>query len=107
MVIHDPTEVKGKSTQVVIDNLSRFKIITIRKTVKKHLKKKINIKSTFKYHPFFEYSKSNKKKNKNISISRIDFDKHTEIIIRANDLLKKYKKNNKIIICSYITIFIV
>ena len=99
LVIHDPTEVKGKSTQAVIDNLPRFKIITIRKTVKKYLKNKYNIKSTFKLHPFFEYIKSEKNKKKNISISRIDFDKHTEIIIKANDLLqlpgnKKYKSKS-------------
>ena len=88
LVIHDPTEVKGKSTQPVIESLKRFKIITIRRTVKKYLKEKFNINSTFKLHPFYEYTLTNQKKNDIISISRIDFDKHTELIIMANNKLK-------------------
>ena len=57
LVIHDPTEVKGKSCQPVLDVLSKYVIITIRKSVKKFLFEKYNVQSKFKYHPFFEYKK--------------------------------------------------
>ena len=55
LVIHDPTEVKGKSTAPVIENLPRFKIFTIRKTVEKYLQDKFNIYSEFLPHPFYKY----------------------------------------------------
>lgn len=96
LVIHDPTEVKGKSTQPVIDNLSRFKIYTIRSTVFDMLKQNFNITSKFLVHPFYEYEYDIGNKNKSVSISRIDFDKHTELIIKANDILKKNGNNNTV-----------
>ena len=90
IVIHDPTEVKSKASKPVLDNLGRFNVITIRETVKAMLKDKYNIDSKFLYHPFFEYQyKKDKKPEGSIAISRIDFDKHTDIIIRANDKLPK------------------
>jgi hypothetical protein len=94
IVIHDPTEIKGKSCQKVIDNLPRFKVFTIRKTVQEYLLRTFNISSTFLEHPFFEYSKSTinyEQKNNITAISRIDFDKHTELILYANKLLKDKK----------------
>ena len=91
IVIHDPTEVKGKSCQPVIDNLPRFKVVTIRKTVQKFLREKYNIDSEFLVHPFFEYTKTNSKKTRAVSTSRIDYDKHTELILEANDKLKRSK----------------
>jgi len=97
LVIHDPTEVKKKSGEPVIRNLKRFKIVTIRKTVQDYLKKNFNVSSTFLIHPFFPYlnhidAKVTKKKTGAISISRIDYDKHTEIIIDANSILTKKNK---------------
>ena len=95
IVIHDPTEVKGKSCQKVIDNLPRFQIFTIRKTVQKYLMDNFNLNSQFLEHPFYEYPKTDLpvSKKKNISAtSRIDFDKHTDIILRANRLLPESKK---------------
>ena len=93
LVIHDPTEVKGKSTGPVINNLDRFKIFTIRKTVEKYLKSKFNVNSLFLHHPFYEYPKSlNSKKTNNIATSRIDFDKHTDQILLANQNLDVDKK---------------
>lgn len=89
IVIHDPTEVKGKSCQPVIDNLPRFKVVTIRKTVQKFLREKYNIDSEFLVHPFHEYEKTNKLKTRAVSTSRIDYDKHTELILEANEKLKK------------------
>ena len=92
-IIHDPTEVKGKSTAPVIENLPRFKIFTIRKTVEKYLQDKFNIYSQFLPHPFYKYPISKTKtKNKNIATSRIDFDKHTDQILIANQHLENNKK---------------
>lgn len=87
LVIHDPTEIKGKSCQPVIDHLNKFKIITIRKSVKRYLSKNHNIKAEFKVHPFYSYPVTKKPKMGAVSISRIDFDKHIEVILEANKLL--------------------
>ena len=90
IVIHDPTEVKGKSTQPVLDFIQNQKIITIRPSVQQFLKDKWNLKSTFKYHPFFPYSVEKKRGlKKAVSISRIDYDKNTDIILKTNQLLPK------------------
>lgn len=92
IVIHDPTELK----EPVLDALKRFNVITIRKTVQELLKKVHNINSKFILHPFYEFPKRNistnivgHKKSRAISISRVDFDKHTDIILKANKKLKK------------------
>ena len=94
LVIHDPTEVKGKSCQAVLDVLGIYKIITIRLSVKSFIKAKYNIDSVFKPHPFFEYPiiKPTKKRSGCVSISRIDFDKHTEVTLKANKLLPEKQK---------------
>ena len=87
LIIHDPTEVKNKE---FVDKIRRFKIYTIRETVYNYLKEKFNIESTLKKHPFYQYELEDNNKNtpyKCLSISRIDFDKHTEIILRANRLI--------------------
>jgi hypothetical protein len=89
IVIHDPTEVKGKSTQIVIDSLPRFKVFTIRKTVQDMLLEKFKITSTFLYHPLYEYPYIKAESNRCVSISRIDFDKHTDVILKANGLLSE------------------
>lgn len=96
LVIHDPTEVKNKE---FVEKIKRFKIFTIRETVKKYLKEKYDIDSTLKFHPFYKYNLEDNNKNtpyKCLSISRIDFDKHTEIILRANKLIDN--NENKIYI---------
>lgn len=89
MVIHDPTEVTGKGKEPVLKALARFKVITIRESVKKFLSQEFGIKSKFIIHPFYEYPYT-KTKNPGgaVSISRIDFDKHTDIILKANKQLK-------------------
>jgi hypothetical protein len=85
IVIHDPTEVNGKGKEPVLRNLPRFRVVTIRESVKKFLKDNFNIKSRFIIHPFYEYPfTKNKKPTSAVSISRVDFDKHTDIILKAN-----------------------
>jgi len=89
IVIHDPTEVSGKGKEPVLKALARFKVITIRESVKKFLKDEFNIKSKFIIHPFYEYPLTKTKSPKEaVSVSRIDFDKHTDIILKANKHLK-------------------
>jgi glycosyltransferase involved in cell wall biosynthesis len=88
IVIHDPTEVSGKGKEPVLRNLKRFKVITIRESVKTYLAKEFGINSRFILHPFFEYEfEKERAPSKAVSISRIDFDKHTDIILKANKAL--------------------
>ena len=92
LIIHDPTELKGKENPL-IPLLSNFEVITIRETVKSLLKEKYGIDSVFMKHPFYKYPKT---KNPSdyfaVSIARIDFDKHTDLILQANKLIKDPKK---------------
>ena len=89
IVIHDPTEVTGKNKEPILRNLPRFRIITIRESVKKFLKDEYSLKSKFIVHPFYEYPFTKAKHpQKAVSISRIDFDKHTDILLKANAQLK-------------------
>ena len=81
IVIHDPTELKPQ----VLECLNRFKIITIRPTVSELLKTKYNLDNKLLYHPFYEFPRILKNKIKAVSLSRVDFDKNTDIIVKAND----------------------
>ena len=95
LVIHDPTELKGKENPLttIPGLLEKFKIVTIRETVQKLLKENYNIESEFKYHPFFKYKKIKENHDYySLSISRIDFDKHTDIILKTNSLMDDEKK---------------
>jgi glycosyltransferase involved in cell wall biosynthesis len=90
IVIHDPTEVSGKGKEPVLKALARFKVITIRESVKTFLKNQFGIKSKCIIHPFYEYPFTKTKNPEGaVSISRIDFDKHTDIILKANKSLKE------------------
>ena len=90
IVIHDPTEVKPNVAEPLLKHLKRFHVVTIRKSVQTYLKKTYNIKSKFILHPFFEYPfEKDKSPTKTVSISRIDFDKHTDILLEANKHLNK------------------
>jgi len=96
LIIHDPTELKGKENPLP-KLLAHFKIITIRETVQSYLKDTYNIDSKFIYHPFYEYSKSNTPSDYySVSISRIDFDKHTDLILHANQLITESQKKIQI-----------
>ena len=87
IVIHDPTEIKGKKN-ILLEHIKRFNIITIRETMYKYLLEKHNINSKFIPHPFYEFPNKTISEKKNIvSISRIDFDKNIDILLRANSLI--------------------
>ncbi|MBF76244.1 hypothetical protein CMK20_18950 [Candidatus Poribacteria bacterium] len=96
LVIHDPTELKGKDNKIV-ELLDNFEIITIRKTVQDLLLNKYNKKSTFLYHPFYQYPKTSESSDYySLSISRIDFDKNTDLILKANKMIKSDDKKIQI-----------
>ena len=99
IIIHDPTEVRtsDKNPNPLLKYLPKFKVYTIRETVQEYLAKNFKIKSTFIKHPFFEYAIIKGTKGPHsVSISRIDFDKNTDIILKANKLIRNPK--DKIII---------
>lgn len=86
LVIHDPAEFKHGWD---IDRARRNGAIIIRKSMLKHLPEAVLLS-----HPYKRLFDNNtpKKTKAGISISRIDFDKHTEILLDANRLLpKRYK----------------
>lgn len=87
LVIHDPTEIKSNKG-ALMKNIDRFNIITIRKTVH-DLLSSLGIKNTFLYHPYLSTNtdRSNESKSGAVSISRIDYDKNTDIILKANEFL--------------------
>ena len=85
IVIHDPNEIKPELKEFLLN----CKVITIRKKVKKYLKETLDVDSTFKPHPFFPYKLPQKVEKKGaVSTSRVDFDKHTEIIVETNNISK-------------------
>ena len=98
LVIHDPTELKNKSNPLIRDGLiDRFKIITIRQTVKDYLMKTYKFESQFLTHPFYQYEKNKPSMNNYaVSISRIDFDKNIDIILKYNKLIENEDKEIKI-----------
>lgn len=81
IVIHDPTELKSPIAELAMT----AKVIVIRESMLAHLPH-----ATFIKHPYARHSNMNSNQTKAAaSISRIDFDKHTDIIIRANQQLNE------------------
>tara|TARA_Y100001958_G_C21236731_1_gene563320 strand:+ start:1728 stop:2708 length:981 start_codon:yes stop_codon:yes gene_type:complete len=101
IIIHDPTECKTSEknpnplVQKTINNdiplLKKFNVITIRESVQKYLLERYDIHSKFMYHPFHPYKILNEKGlgYKCVSIARIDFDKNTDILLKANQKINK------------------
>ncbi len=99
LVIHDPTELKvsKKEQNPLIQYINHFKIVTIRKTVKDYIKETFNVDCEFIPHPFYDYPKTKERSDyHSLSISRIDFDKHTDLILKANELIKDNDKKIQI-----------
>ena len=94
IVIHDPTELKGKENKLT-QLLDNFEVITIRKSVQSFLKKMYGKDSIFLPHPFYGYKKDDshdKCDYYSTCISRIDFDKNIDLILSANERLEEEKK---------------
>jgi len=89
IVIHDPTEFNKSGKKVVLDILHNLNVITIRKTVHELLENNYGIINEFIPHPYVPMLKKNNNKNSlgAVSISRIDYDKNIDIIVKANNLL--------------------
>jgi hypothetical protein len=78
LVIHDPTELKAGIKESLPEN-----IIVIRESMLNHLPM-----AQYFPHPYARRKNNPVKKNKQaVTTSRVDFDKHTEIICEANTLL--------------------
>jgi len=104
IIIHDPTECKPNKknpnplVQTTDKNsnilLNHFKVITIRESVQEYLMNQFSVKSQFMPHPFFSYKipKIEGLGYEYVSISRIDFDKNTDILLKSNQLVKDPKK---------------
>lgn len=99
IVIHDPTECKGKHNPLVSNTeggsriLENMRVFTIRESVQRYLGDTHNIASTTKLHPFTEYPKMSEGYDyESVSVARIDFDKNTDIILKANALITDPKK---------------
>ena len=93
IVIHDPTEVIGTRAAELVEHLPRFKIITIRKSVQRLLKERFGLASKFLIHPFYAYPfKRSANPTRAVSVSRLDYDKHIDIILRANKALPESKQ---------------
>jgi hypothetical protein len=105
IVIHDPTECKsskdgnpliqssGKGSHLLRD----FKVYVIRESVQRYLLETFGIQSTFLRHPFCETTVGPTMKGmpfKNVSVARLDFDKNTDISLKANALLSKDKNTH-------------
>ena len=97
LIIHDHRDISEKVVPYI---KNKWKLITIRKTVQEYLNTKYNLDSLFLYHPFYPYSvtssKTHKQKKGAVSISRISFEKNTDIIIKANNLLRRQEDQIKL-----------
>jgi|LWDU01.1.fsa_nt_gi hypothetical protein len=93
LILHDTIEVdyfkKHPDIIKVLKNCKR--IITIRQRITDYLKEVLDIDSEYLYHPFYKYPLPEQKEEKqgSVATSRIDWDKHTDIILQSNALLPK------------------
>ena len=87
LVLHDPTEYHKDLIDVLVSR--QTKVISIRKANDVTLRK-AGVDSTFVPHPFVRTAVPEVgRKHHAVAISRVDWDKHTEIIVEANDRLQE------------------
>jgi len=86
-VIHDHRDISNRTVPYVKD----WRLVTIRRTVQEYVQRTYGLDCTFLYHPFYPYPIVSKTKRKGaVSISRISFEKNTDIILKANKILDKF-----------------
>jgi hypothetical protein len=104
IVIHDPGEI-SKQTEPC---LKYWNIICIRKSFQEYLKNKYDVNPKFLHHPFYPYPTIQQRNARNtdnddddmitkteaVSISRVDYGKHIDIITDANKLITSSKNDN-------------
>jgi len=87
LVIHDHRDISNRTVPYVKD----WRLVTIRRTVQEYVQRTYGLDCTFLYHPFYPYPIVSKTKRKGaVSISRISFEKNTDIILKANKILDKF-----------------
>lgn len=86
IVIHDPTEL----TPAVVAMLAGREVITIRSSVQEYLQSQYGIPSRCILHPFFAFTVilHNRPRGAPVAVSRVDYDKHTKMILQANELCR-------------------
>lgn len=97
LVLHDPTEMHDSILQTV--RKTKVPVITIRKNSPKVFEEIYNLypPAVFVPHPYVPTfiargAKEHKKTVRAVTLSRLDFDKHTDIIVEANTMLPADKK---------------
>lgn len=94
LVLHDPTEISDDAQRAV----EKYKtpVITIRKNSPKTFEREYGLEGVkfvpHPYVPIYVASMGHKKTVRAVTLSRLDFDKHTDIIVEANTLLPDDKK---------------
>jgi hypothetical protein len=84
LVIHDHRDISYRTAPYV----KNWRLVTIRRTVHEYMQRTYGLDCAFLYHPFYPYPVIRKPKRKGaVSISRISFEKNTDIILRANKIL--------------------
>lgn len=76
-VVHDPTELRGPMPETV----QTGNIIVIRQAMLAHIPN-----ATFVKHPYQPRTPRVTTRAGSVSVSRIDFDKHTDLIVKANQI---------------------
>jgi glycosyltransferase involved in cell wall biosynthesis len=86
LVIHDHRDTSERAAS----HIKNWTLVAIRRTVQDYMQKRYGLDCDFLYHPFYPYPIVHKPKRKGaVSISRISFEKNTDIIIKANKILDK------------------
>ena len=107
IVIHDPTECKqSKEGNPLVQQteqgsylLQTFDVYVIRESVQKYLQETHGIQSTFLKHPFYAETIPPTMQGmsyKHVSVARIDFDKNSDMLLKANTLLDKTRPKSHI-----------
>jgi hypothetical protein len=90
LITHDTVELKKEAIELIRSD--KWKMIAIRQQISNFFREKYDIPSKFIIHPFHPPEFTNKSERQGAtSISRVHLDKHTEIIIEANKLIKDVK----------------
>jgi hypothetical protein len=86
LVIHDHRDVSYRTAPYV----KNWRLVAIRRTVQEYMRNRYGLDCAFLYHPFYPYPVIHKPTRKGaVSISRISFEKNTDIILKANKILNK------------------
>ena len=93
LITHDTVEFKKEALDFIKEYNDKINLISIRPTIRDYLEDKYGIHSKYIAHPFYPYERTKREPNQqSIAISRVDFDKHTDVIIEANYKLEKEER---------------